>query len=734
MRKPMIVPDGSAALAGESVIPYEPGNQYLSGQAPETDDEAERQGPDANSVFWRKQIAAALTHERRWRNEALAAERTAFGPDQDTGSSDGEKTTLDQINDETSLIRANLEVLKPLVYSETPQPIVRRRWHGDGKNLDETALMAAECAQRLALYMLDTEDFDAAMKGARDDWLTVGRGQVRVVYKPASGRRPERAVPRYVPWARYLIAPSSSRDTAPWEAYEIPMTRTAIERRFPDHAPYFSYNTRGLVDSSRGLGDDERNRGGLDAPQDETGALTPSPFDTAKVWEIWNREEREVIWWSGSCPKILDKIADPLDLVDFTPSPPPLLSNCKSDSSLPRPDMRFYQKRAEEIEIASKKLRSILNVISVSGLFPGQMVDEIKKLLDGSNRMIAVKDWLALMEKGGTNNIVQWLPLDAIAAAANALVLLRQQSKDAMFEASGISDIMRAQGDPNETATAQQIKGRYAGLRLSDRQRTMAHFALATLRIMLEIGVEQFSTQTLAEITGLDLPMTEVERAAMIARQEQQREIFAAQVQLYQTAAAAAQAGEPINPGQPPVEPKFEKIPETSWELVHARLRNDITRSITISIETNSTILADEQADKEARTEFLAAFATFVNQLMPLTATGQFDLKTIKELLLFGIRGFPKSRTLESMIAALPDEPQGPPQKDVQVQVAEIKGGIDKMLKEMDGAEREKDRAHELRLKGVDLIADAAEMAAPKPQNQNPPQPPRPDKQPQPRR
>ena len=38
---------------------------------------------------------------------------------------------MSAINDEVALIHSNIEVLKPLIYSDTPQPVVRRRWRGD---------------------------------------------------------------------------------------------------------------------------------------------------------------------------------------------------------------------------------------------------------------------------------------------------------------------------------------------------------------------------------------------------------------------------------------------------------------------------------------------------------------------------------------------------------------------------------------------------------------------------
>lgn len=730
-----MVPAGAVGREGAEVVEHEPVVQQFTGQ-PETEDEADSQGPSAVWTFWQRQIAAALTHERRWRNEAISCETAYFGEDKDQGAREGQEKTMSPINDEVALIHSNIEVLKPLIYSDTPQPVVRRRWRGDGKT-DETDLMAAEAGQRLAVYMLDTEDFDDAMKATRDDWLIAGRGQTRVIYKPATDRSLERVCPRNTAWPRFLIAPASSWDTAPWIAFEIPMTRTKITKRFgPEVAAQFSFNTPGLVDKAYGITDDDRGQNaGFAQANDETGTPVASPFDTAMVWEIWNREEGEIIWWSPSFKgDVLDESEDFLGLEKFFPCPKPLIATTKTESLNPRPDIRYYQRRAKEIEKATKKLESLLDVISVSALVPaGPIADELKKLLSGQNHIIPIKDWLSLMEKGGMTGLVQWLPLQAIVTAAQALIQIREQNRQSMFEASGVSDIMRAQGDPNETATAQQIKGRYAGLRLSDRQRTFANHALDVLRLMIEVAVEHFDTATIAEICGLDMPLTEMDRAAIIAQIDQAEAIFAQQMQLHQAASAAAQQAQQqgqqpmIDPGAPPKKPDLPERPKTSWELVHGKLRSDISRKITISIETQSTILADEQADKESRIEFISAFSTFVKELLPLVGTGQFDLKTVKELLLFGVRGFPKSRTLETMIASLPEEMATPEQKeDVQVTVAKIKGAIDTKLKEMDGAEKEKDRQQELRLKGVDVIQDAIEKGAPNPEKPTPPAEPKP--------
>jgi hypothetical protein len=731
-----IVASYEAGRDGDQIEPYQPTRELELGGSPETDDQAEQQGPDENAKFWNDQINAAMIYERRWRAEAEECEMLYFGEDNDPGSKSSDESNMNRITDKVALIHGTIDVLRPLLFSETPQPVVRRRFRGDGKT-DETDLMVAEAGQRIAEYLLDTTDFDDAMAAARDDWLIAGRGSCRAYYKATmKDAEPEIAgaddpdaleeEPREAAqvkaseevkvgpteWRRFLIAAGHGWNQAPWIAFETPMTRTKVIERFgQEKADAMAFNDKGLSGQSRAPGDDEKNNN-LMGDDTDSGAQNNNPFDTANVWEIWNRESGEVIWWCKECPELLDKSEDPLGLEHFFPTPKPLLATTKGQQMTPRPDIRYYERRANEIDLASKKMKTILDALSVSGLFPGTMQTEVKKLLDGTNQMIPVSDWIKLMDKGGSGNIIQWLPLQHMITAIQALAQLREGAKQAMFEASGVSDIMRAQGDPNETATAQQIKGRYAGLRLQDRQRKMALFARDMLRIMVEIAVEHFDTTTLADITGIPLPMSEMEREMMRMEQEMATAQHGEIMQMYQLAEQMVQEGAmqgPLPP--PPPEPKFERIPETSWELVHQRLKDDFRRKISVTIETQSTILADEQADKEARIEFLGAFSQFVSQVAPLAGNGQFDFKTIKELLMFGVRGFPKSRTLESLISSMPEEPQGEPPEDTAVTVAKIRGEIDKMIKEMDMANDEADRAHQLKLKGADMMGKAADIA-----------------------
>lgn len=723
------VPSGGVSGDGETVVPFK------DVEAPSAEPEVrENDGPDAQWTFWNQQLSSALVNERRWRNEAQFAERLYFGPDEDPGrDADEARAPSVLISDDVALIHANIEVLKPMLFSETPQPIVRRRYHGDGGG-DETDLIAAEAGQRMATWLLDTEPFDEVMKQVRDDWLIAGRGAGRVRYEatfkdqagqmaeqigpdglpvlvpgePVKVKTQESVCPIGVEWRRFLTGPSSGWRTMPWLAFEVPMTRGAIERRWgKDVAGAMSYNLPGIEKTA--VSDSDRTGRITIFRDSDTGTRPVSVFDTAPVWEIWTKEGKRVIWWSNAYKQgTIEEIDDPLQLKGFWPMPKPLLASVKGDTLTPRPDIMYYARRAEEVRIATEKLNGILKALSVSGLIPAGITDDVKKLLDGDSKIIAIQSWMALMEKGGLANAIQWLPIEAMVSAANALVLLREQAKQQMFEASGVSDVMRAQGDPTETATAQRMKGQYAGLRLADKQRAMAIYAREMLKIMLEIAFEMFDTDRLAKICGgLKIPLTEAERAQMQAANDAAQAQYE---QAMQQGALMEQAGMPVPPPPPP--PELPEVPGTSWELVHDRLRSDFGREITLSIETQSTVLVDEKEDRAARVEFLESFVGMAQSLTPLAGSGAIDMKTVKELLLFGVRGFPKSRTLESMIAALPDEPKGPAPDDVAVQVAKIRAEVDKLIKEMDMQDSELDRQHEVKMKGVELLAEAERMKA----------------------
>ena len=493
-------------------------------------------------LYWSMQMRAAQSNERRFRDEGIAAEKSYFG---DEEKAFNDKEYLKDEN-KTNIIHANIEVLKPLLFSDVPDPIIRRRFGGDGGNREAEDRIAAIVCQRLAEYLIETSGFETAMELSRDDWLIPGRGTARAIYKaeyeqkpvidPMTGQAaldPETDMPvmqevkiketvkcRHWPWQRTFYGAANTWDDIPYIMFETPMTKDKVKKRFDKEdqegaqqiSELMNYPIKGLKNGTNVDGSTDMKGYESDTDKETSGSSSVSPNDQCMVYEIWDRESKSVIWWSPHYREdVLDESDDPLGLEDFFDTPKPLLAVTKGGSLTPRPEIAFYRARAEEIDIATKKLHSLLEIISVSGFYPGNAVAEVEEILKGENKLVAIANWAAFMEKGGSGGMIQWLDISAIVNAAQALIQMSERSKQSLYEISGISDIVRGQSDPNETLGAQQLKGNYANIRLRDKQRKMHLFAREMIKLMVEISLEHFDIKTIKDITNLQLVETDAE-------------------------------------------------------------------------------------------------------------------------------------------------------------------------------------------------------------------------------
>jgi hypothetical protein len=84
---------------------------------------------------------------------------------------------------EFKMFWANLETLKPSIYSRPPVPVVVPRW----KDQRELPRKASEVLERTLILNFEEIDVDAVMLQARDDMAIVGRGAAWVRLEEADG-------------------------------------------------------------------------------------------------------------------------------------------------------------------------------------------------------------------------------------------------------------------------------------------------------------------------------------------------------------------------------------------------------------------------------------------------------------------------------------------------------------------------------------------------------------------
>jgi hypothetical protein len=568
-----------------------------------------------------------------------------------------------------NILWSNVQTLAPAVYSKVPMPVAERRW----RDRDPSGRAAATILQRSLAYLLETSGFHRAMTLSVLDYLLPGRGTLWLAYEadieaydaPSAGPdgqsapqeerlAAEKICADYVFWEDWRCSPSRYWEEVTWVARRVFMSRAELRQRFGERAESVKLDAEPVsVD---------------DATRPHAEALK-----RATVWEIHDKAGRQVIWIAPATEgAILDTRGDPLKLKDFFPCPRPLYATLTSESLIPVPDYVLYQDQATELDELTARMTAITKAIKVAGVYDSS-VDALKRLFDEGveNQLIPVSRYEAFAQRGGLEGALDLLPIDDMAKTLLTLSQSREQVKRDIYEITGISDIVRGQGQASETATAQRIKGQFATLRLDERQREVQRFALDAVRIMAELACEHFSPETFALASGW-FGTDEAETIAQSGADPAQ--VFSAALDL---------------------------------------LRSDRLRSFRIDIETDSTIAADEQADKESRVEFLTAIGGYMQQALAASQQMPGLAPLMGKALLFAVRGFRAGRELEASfeqaVAALesqgmPQPPQADPgpdaaaQANMQAEQMKAAAEIERVQLEMQAARAE----HEMRMREME--------------------------------
>lgn len=541
---------------------------------------------------------------------------------------------------------SNVKTLQPALYSRRPKPEVVRRY----KDEDPVGRTASQILERATAFTLDSYNFDDMIKQCRDDVLITGRGQAWVRYEPYyqdervqlteevkegettytddegnvydkpekdddgyyvtdSTLQYEEVKCDYVNWKDFLHSTARSWSEVSWVARCVYLTKEEIAERFGEDI---------AEDLKRNHADSEH------VTDDES-----KDFRKAKIWEIWCKKTKKAYWVCLEYTRgLLDEMKDPLGLTDFFPCPKPLLATVTNDSLMPIADFLYYQDQSNELDEVSQRISLLTNSLKLAGVYD-KAFGNLSSLIEGNteNRLIPVENYGAFRQKGGLANAIEFIPMNDVINTLTSLYQIRDQLKAEIYEITGVSDIIRGHSNAAETATAQQIKGQFATMRLADRQAEIQRFAKDIIALKAEIIAEKFEPETIKLISSAE--------------------------QLAQT-----DEGIVVNI-------------DAAIEL----LRNDVLRTFRIDIETDSTVAIDKQLEREQKTEFMNTFTNALNMTMQIGQSMPELMPVMAESLNFMVRGAKAGRSLESSIEkaftdimqAQQQASQMPPQPDPEV-------------------------------------------------------------------
>lgn len=572
---------------------------------------------------------------------------------------------------------SNVQTLKPAIYATPPKAVVQRRYHDQ----DPVARAASTILQRAIQTNIDQTEWHESTDQAVMDYLIPGRGVVWGRYEPhfddvsapmvQAGEAAEdgMAAPmegattseNYSELGRPVAPDDDNADGGPaddglqitndaegqtityeevcwdyvnWEDFRHSPAKVWADVRWVARRVYM-----GLEDGIERFGPMFKGvpltfkPEGLDQNEPEY-----QLFCRAVVWEIWDKPTRKVVW---ICPDYgdqpLDQKDDPLKLTNFFPCPRPLYATLSNSSLMPAPDFKFYQDQANELDDLTARIGKIAEATKVAGVYDSANQGVERVMNEGvENQLIPVENWGSFTERGGFKGAVDFLPLEPQVIAMKQLVEVREQTKRDLYEITGIADIVRGQGMASATATAERIKGQFAQLRLRSRVAEVARFCRDQVRITGEIIAKHFRPDTLLLLSDYQQTMGADPQMAMAA------------IQL---------------------------------------LKNDQARGFRIEIEVDSTVVADQEQEQQSRVAFLQMAGQFLAQAVPLAQQVPQLGYLAGQMLLFGIRGFPVGREMETVFeqaldqlqqaAAQPKEPAPDPalvkaQQDGQIAMAEM--------------------------------------------------------------
>lgn len=579
---------------------------------------------------------------------------------------DRSKKIIDRYRDERkgakakarfNLLWSNVQTLHPAIYDTPPKVNIDGRQKNDNDLTRYTALVL----ERAASYYVGYDIFDDVMKQATLDRLLSGRGTAWIRYVPTFQDVEQITDDASMQSQDGADEPDQelySEDTIPdyvhWQDFGHTWARTWQEVRGVWRRVYLSRAE--LVKRFGEIG----NQIPLDAkPRTENGKETETG-KKATIYEIWDKTKKQALWIHKDHPEPLDEKDDPLKLKDFFPCPKPIYATLTNDDLIPTPDYIQYQDQAQELDMLTGRIESITKALKVAGVYASDAEGIDRLLAEGvENKLLPVSQWAAFAEKGGLAGVFSLMPMQEILIVLQGLYASREQVKQAIYEITGISDIIRGASNPNETLGAQELKGQYAGLRLGSMQKDVARFARDMVRIMTEIIAEHFSMDTIKQVCGIEL-LTEAEKQ---------------QLQMIQQQMQAQQSPAPQIPEE--LQEKMELLDLPSWEEIEAVIRNDMVRCFTIDIETDSTIKQDQEAEKAARNEFLSSAGGFIQQMQTVQNPELQPL--LMEMLMFGVRGFKVSRELETTFDNVLDkmkkqmENPAPPQPDPAIEAEKMR-------------------------------------------------------------
>jgi hypothetical protein len=564
--------------------------------------------PQGLAKRWQREMEASHKDAEKWQQKAEKIVKRYLGRAVGRAADSDGRARL-------NLFTANTNTILSIMYGKVPRVSVDRKWSDQD---DDVARVASVIMERMLNEDVENPDdcYSETLYEALQDRLVPGMGVGRVRYDakfesqempPIIGADGTEVAPgytkdvkvsescpiEYVHWKDFRWSPARTWKEVRWVAFRAMMTKDAGLERFGEIF----------------------NSVPMKSPQQQKNASTldvKDPWERACVWEIWDKERKQVVWYVEGFDQTLDVRDDPLTLPGFYPCGKPLHATMSTSHFMPFPDYEQAQDLYGSIDVLETRIDWLVKACKLVGVYDKSSIG-IQRMFNESSEteLIPVDNWAMFAEKGGIKGQIDWLPTEQVANTISILVQQRNDKIQLLYQATGLSDILRGQSEGGATATEQAIKARYASTRIQSLQDQFAKFATELQSLKAHIIVTQYDDQTI------------IERSNIMATPDAQ---FAQQ----------------------------------AIQLLRSRFRD-----YRVLVRPEDLAIQDYATLKQERSEALGALSQFLPQMNEMAQTIPGSLPYLLELLKWGLQGFRGINTIEGVLdQAIETVKQQPPQEE----------------------------------------------------------------------
>lgn len=457
---------------------------------------------------WLDRIRDAEKREKEWSDAAAAAEKAYMSGQQSAG--EGREYDF-------NILHANVETIAPSVFNSTPVPDIRERFRM-GTETPETAaaMRVAEIIERAITVQADDGALETELEDLTQDALLAGRGIIRIRFDAEQQEISQPPTEMFDETTGQLMlvaqAPQvvMTGEKITFEAVSWRDYRQGPAKRWAD-VPWLAFRHFLPEEEVKKITDPELKEILSAGGESES---TTEEVDT-QIWEIWCKQSARVymiVDHSGDVIKIID---DPMGLDGFFPIPQPVQPLGVVGSLIPLCPFNVYKKLADELELTTKRIAAITTGLKVRGIIAGS-ADDIRNLADADdNELVPIANLEGFAAAGGLDGAISWWPVQHAITVLRELYISRDQTKNLIYEVTGISDIARGATDPNETLGAQQLKSQWGSLRIRKLQKKVERAARDIFVIAAQLIGAKFSLETLQAMSQVQITP---EMAALLQR------------------------------------------------------------------------------------------------------------------------------------------------------------------------------------------------------------------------